>query len=122
MSESKRHRLLGWWARFVTRHPFWVLFPALAGVVISLVMVFGTIRIGLPVRVGNAHHAAVLALGVDALAVGEHTGHVARLVDAGRIKTTLGETYGRINAANLRRAHALIESGKAKGKIVLEGF
>ena len=27
-----------------------------------------------------------------------------------------------INAANLRRAHALLESGKAKGKIVLEGF
>lgn len=47
---------------------------------------------------------------------------VSRLVDAGKIKTTLGETYGRIDAANLRRAHALIESGKAKGKIVLEGF
>jgi NADPH:quinone reductase len=47
---------------------------------------------------------------------------VARLVDAGKIKTTLGETYGRIDAANLRRAHALIESGKAKGKVVLEGF
>ena len=27
-----------------------------------------------------------------------------------------------INAANLKRAHALIESGRAKGKIVLEGF
>ncbi|WP_232792749.1 hypothetical protein, partial [Pseudomonas aeruginosa] len=25
-------------------------------------------------------------------------------------------------AANLRRAHALLESGRAKGKIVLEGF
>jgi NADPH2:quinone reductase len=47
---------------------------------------------------------------------------LSRLVDAGKIKTTLGETYGTINAANLRRAHALIESGKAKGKIVLEGF
>ncbi len=47
---------------------------------------------------------------------------VARLVDAGKIKTTLGETFGTINAANLRRAHALIESGKAKGKVVLEGF
>ncbi len=47
---------------------------------------------------------------------------VARLVDAGKIKTTLGETFGMINAANLRRAHALIESGKAKGKVVLEGF
>ena len=47
---------------------------------------------------------------------------VARLIDAGQIRTTLGETYGAISAANLRRAHATIESGRAKGKIVLEGF
>ncbi|MPT20102.1 MAG: zinc-binding alcohol dehydrogenase family protein [Pseudomonas sp.] len=47
---------------------------------------------------------------------------VAELVDSGVIRTTLGEHFGRINAANLRRAHALLESGKAKGKIVLEGF
>jgi NADPH:quinone reductase len=45
---------------------------------------------------------------------------IARLVDAGTLRTTLGETYGVLNAANLRRAHALIESGRAKGKIVLE--
>ncbi|MEE1869712.1 zinc-binding alcohol dehydrogenase family protein [Pseudomonas auratipiscis] len=47
---------------------------------------------------------------------------VADLIDAGTLKTTLGEHYGSINAANLRRAHALLESGAAKGKIVLEGF
>ncbi|MEO0576663.1 MAG: zinc-binding alcohol dehydrogenase family protein [Pseudomonadota bacterium] len=47
---------------------------------------------------------------------------VANMIDAGTIKTTLNETYGVINAANLKRAHALIESGKATGKIVLEGF
>lgn len=47
---------------------------------------------------------------------------VSDLVDAGVIKTTLGEHFGTINAANLRRAHALLDSGKAKGKIVLEGF
>ncbi|MNE48788.1 Zinc-type alcohol dehydrogenase-like protein [compost metagenome] len=47
---------------------------------------------------------------------------VAKLVDAGTLKTTLGEHFGTINAANLRRAHALLESGAAKGKIVLEGF
>ena len=46
----------------------------------------------------------------------------AALVDAGLIRTTLAERYGAINAANLRRAHALIESGKARGKIVLEGW
>jgi len=47
---------------------------------------------------------------------------VASLIDAGTLKTTVGEHFGTINAANLRRAHALLESGKAKGKIVLEGF
>ena len=47
---------------------------------------------------------------------------MAELVEAGVIRTTVGEHFGRIDAANLRRAHALIESGKAKGKIVLEGF
>ena len=47
---------------------------------------------------------------------------VAELVDAGTLKTTLGEHFGRINAANLSRAHSLLESGTAKGKIVLEGF
>ena len=47
---------------------------------------------------------------------------VAELVDAGIIRTTFGEHFGRIDAANLRRAHALLESGRARGKIVLEGF
>lgn len=54
----------------------------------------------------------------------QHTllNRVAALIDAGTLRTTFGEHFGTINAANLRRAHALLESGKAKGKIVLEGF
>jgi NADPH2:quinone reductase len=47
---------------------------------------------------------------------------VADLVDSGKVKTTLGENFGTINAANLKRAHAQLETGKTKGKIVLEGF
>ncbi|MFJ3450511.1 zinc-binding alcohol dehydrogenase family protein [Pseudomonas sichuanensis] len=47
---------------------------------------------------------------------------VAQLVDDGVLKTTLGEHYGTISAEHLKRAHAMIESGKARGKIVLEGF
>jgi zinc-binding alcohol dehydrogenase family protein len=47
---------------------------------------------------------------------------MAQLVDTGVIKTTLAERFGKISAANLKRAHALIESNRAKGKIVLEGF
>lgn len=49
-------------------------------------------------------------------------GEVAGMVDAGRIKTTLAAHFGTINAANLRRAHELIESGTSRGKVVLEGF
>jgi len=47
---------------------------------------------------------------------------LAELVDAGTIRTTANENYGRIDADNLRRAHAMIESNRARGKIVLEGF
>lgn len=47
---------------------------------------------------------------------------VSALVDEGVLKTTVGEHFGAINADNLRRAHALLESGKARGKVVLEGF
>ena len=47
---------------------------------------------------------------------------VAGLVNAGKIRTTVAEHFGTINAANLKRAHALLETGKARGKIVLEGF
>jgi NADPH2:quinone reductase len=45
---------------------------------------------------------------------------VADLIDKGVLRTTLDQTFGIINAANLKRAHALIESGKSRGKIVLE--
>jgi zinc-binding alcohol dehydrogenase family protein len=47
---------------------------------------------------------------------------VAAMVDKGTIRTTVAENLGTINAANLRRAHAMIESGRTRGKIVLEGF
>lgn len=47
---------------------------------------------------------------------------VAGLVEQGVLQATGTEHFGRINAENLRRAHALLESGKARGKIVLEGF
>jgi len=47
---------------------------------------------------------------------------VSQLVDRGDLKTTVGENYGTINAENLKKAHTLIESNKAVGKLVLEGF
>ena len=53
---------------------------------------------------------------------GKLLNEVARLIDAGTLRTTFAESFGRINAVNLKRAHALIESGRAKGKITLEKF
>ncbi|MCJ0765102.1 zinc-binding alcohol dehydrogenase family protein [Variovorax terrae] len=47
---------------------------------------------------------------------------VAQLVDRGELRTTAGQSFGSINAKNLRQAHAWIESGQARGKCVLAGF
>ncbi|KAG1707610.1 Zinc-type alcohol dehydrogenase-like protein [Nymphon striatum] len=47
---------------------------------------------------------------------------VSDLIDQGYIQTTFGKNLGTINAENLKIAHAELESGKAIGKIVLEGF
>lgn len=47
---------------------------------------------------------------------------VGQMIEDGSLTTTLGEHFGPITAENLRRAHALLESGKAVGKIVLEHF
>lgn len=47
---------------------------------------------------------------------------VSKLVDEGKIKTTVTEVISPINAENLKRVHQQIESGTTKGKIVLQGF
>ncbi|MBS0369433.1 MAG: zinc-binding alcohol dehydrogenase family protein [Proteobacteria bacterium] len=47
---------------------------------------------------------------------------LGELVDQGAVRSTAQLHLGIINAANLRKAHALLESGTALGKVVLEGF
>lgn len=47
---------------------------------------------------------------------------LSTLIDTGELQSTFGEHYGTINTQNLIKAHTQIESGKAIGKIVLEGF
>jgi alcohol dehydrogenase len=47
---------------------------------------------------------------------------VADWLDAGKLRGTLKETLSPINAANLRRAHAKLESGTMIGKLVLQGW
>ncbi|MEM7445787.1 MAG: zinc-binding alcohol dehydrogenase family protein [Pseudomonadota bacterium] len=48
--------------------------------------------------------------------------YIASEIDAGRIRTTVSEVLSPINAKNIRAVHARIETGAAKGKIVVEGF
>jgi zinc-binding alcohol dehydrogenase family protein len=47
---------------------------------------------------------------------------VSALVDAGLLRTTMTRSEGPINAANLKKLHALLERGEAIGKAVLAGF
>jgi NADPH2:quinone reductase len=58
----------------------------------------------------------------DMTAQGEILNEAADLLDAGKIRSTATESYGVVNAANLMRAQRLLESNKARGKLVLEGF
>lgn len=58
----------------------------------------------------------------DQAVQGEYLALIAELLDRQLIKTTMTESFGVINAENLIKAHTLLESGKARGKIVLQGF
>lgn len=45
--------------------------------------------------------------------------HIAKMVEKGQIRSTLGKTFGEMNANNLRMAHQALESHKTIGKIAL---
>lgn len=53
---------------------------------------------------------------------GEILDRVADLVDRGKLRTTMRELLGPIDAQTLRAAHERLESGQTIGKLVLEGF
>jgi NADPH2:quinone reductase len=47
---------------------------------------------------------------------------VSELVDRAELRSTQTQTFSPINVFNLKKAHALAESGKAIGKVTLSGF
>ncbi len=47
---------------------------------------------------------------------------VAKLIDAGEIKTTVAHNLGIITAEHLRSVHQMLENRQAHGKVVLEGW
>jgi len=58
----------------------------------------------------------------DMIAQHELLEEAAGLVEAGLLRGTMKQNLGRICAANLRRAHKLLEEGHVIGKLVLEGW
>jgi len=47
---------------------------------------------------------------------------VSELVDRGELRSTQTQTSSPISVENLKKAHAIAESGKAIGKLTLSGF
>ena len=74
----------------------------------------------------SIHHELMFTRSIfgtpDMAEQGRLLNEVARLVDAGKLRSTLTTRLSPINAANLKEAHALVESGAARGKVVLDGF
>ncbi|WP_340118257.1 zinc-binding alcohol dehydrogenase family protein [Pelagibius sp. 7325] len=74
----------------------------------------------------SIHHELMFTRSIygtpDMAEQGRILNEASALVDSGKLRTTLSERLSPINAANLKHVHALLESGKARGKIVLEGF
>ena len=58
----------------------------------------------------------------DILKQHEILSDVSKMLTAGELQTTLGQHLGPVNAANLFRAHQILESGSAIGKLVLAPF
>jgi zinc-binding alcohol dehydrogenase family protein len=53
---------------------------------------------------------------------GRMLSRVSELVDRGELHSTQTQTFSPINVENLKKAHAIAESGKAIGKVTLSGF
>ncbi|MDR7126447.1 zinc-binding alcohol dehydrogenase family protein [Pseudotabrizicola sp. 4114] len=74
----------------------------------------------------SIHHELMFTRSIygtpDMARQGQILNEASALVDSGKLRTTLTERLSPINATNLKAVHALLESGKARGKIVLEGF
>ena len=58
----------------------------------------------------------------DMIAQHDALERIAQLVDGGSLRTTLAAELGPIDAATLRRAHAMVEDGHMTGKVVVAGF
>lgn len=74
----------------------------------------------------SIHHELMFTRSIygtaDMAEQGRVLNEMSRLIDEGKIRSTMTKRLGSINAANLKAAHAQLESGATIGKVVLEGF
>ena len=81
---------------------------------------------GMKIKAASLHWEFMFARAMhqtpDMIKQHELLGWVSDEIDAGRMRTTVAEILSPINAANMREAHRRLETGQAKGKLVLEGF
>ena len=74
----------------------------------------------------SIHHELMFTRSIyqtpDMIEQGRILDEIAAAVDDGRIRSTATVRLGTINADNLKKAHAQLESGSTIGKVVLEGF
>ena len=74
----------------------------------------------------SLHHEFVFARTMhktpDLHLQGQWLTRVGQMMAAGQIISTMTQQLGTINAANVTQAHLLQESGRVRGKLVLEGF
>jgi zinc-binding alcohol dehydrogenase family protein len=110
--------------------------PKHQGAFVDLVLPFGGIGIlddpdpfpltALKTKCIAVHMHSMMARSVfqaaDMAEQGRILSELARLVDAGTVRTTLGSNRGRASASGLIAAHRDIEAGSVVGKIVFEGF
>lgn len=58
----------------------------------------------------------------DIVEQGRLLNRVSELVDRGELRLTQTGTFSSIDVENLKKAHALVESGKAIGKVTFSGL
>lgn len=117
---------------FVTTHPneHWedmvqVLQPQ--GRIVSILPLIGAVDFsGLFTKSGSLNYEMMFTRSThqtaDMARQGAILNQATALVEAGQIQSTLTERLAPLNAASMRRAHALVESGHMLGKVVVEGF
>jgi zinc-binding alcohol dehydrogenase family protein len=124
------HKEVDYIANFNNTDTYWAV---MAEVIRPLGRIVGIVENSRPVEIGllksksasfswEFMFARALYQTPDMEKQGEILKEVSALIDAGTLRTTLTETLSPINAANLRKAHAALESGRTIGKIALAGW